>query len=83
MSTSPHDHHKGLIGWFVDNHVAANIMMMFLVIGGILSIKMMRTETFPSIDPRMVTVSVVYPGATPYEVERGHHITYYTISHRH
>ena len=71
MNTSPHDHHKGLIGWFVDNHVAANIMMMFLVIGGILSIKMMRTETFPSIDPRMVTVSVAYPGATPYEVEEG------------
>ncbi len=59
---------SGIIGWFIGNHVAANILMMFLVIGGIISVKSMRTETFPAIDPRLITVSVQYPGATPYEV---------------
>jgi multidrug efflux pump subunit AcrB len=59
---------RGLIAWFVNNHVAANILMMLFVVGGLISISSMRTETFPSIDPRLITVSVAYPGATPYEV---------------
>ena len=61
----------GLIGWFVNNHVAANILMFLLLIGGLVSVKSMRTETFPSIDPKLITISVVYPGATPYEVADG------------
>jgi multidrug efflux pump subunit AcrB len=40
-----------------------------LVVGGVISIMSMRTETFPQIDPRMITISVPYPGATPYEIE--------------
>lgn len=65
---SPLSEERGLIAWFAQNHVAANILMLFMVIGGILSIASMRTETFPSVDPQLVTVSVAYPGATPYEV---------------
>jgi multidrug efflux pump subunit AcrB len=58
----------GLIAWFAKNHVAANILMMLFIFGGLLSIKGMRSETFPSIDPRLITISVLYPGATPYEI---------------
>jgi len=66
---SPHPDAGGLIGWFSNNHVAANILMFFLLIGGVFSLGVMRRETFPSIDPNLITVSVVYPGATPYEIE--------------
>lgn len=59
---------RGIIAWFKDNHVAANLLMAFLVLGGLVSTLNMRTETFPSIDPHLITVSVSYPGATPYEV---------------
>lgn len=58
----------GIIRWFADNDVAANILMLLFVIGGIVAALTMRSETFPAIDPRLVTVSVVYPGATPDEV---------------
>jgi multidrug efflux pump subunit AcrB len=58
----------GLIAWFVGNHVAANILMMLFIVGGILSVSGMRTETFPTIDPRLITISVSFPGATPHEV---------------
>jgi multidrug efflux pump subunit AcrB len=78
MSDAPHHTHtshpapkSGLIGWFLGNHVAANILMLLFIIGGIISITSMRTETFPQIDPRLITVSVPYPGATPYEVAEG------------
>jgi multidrug efflux pump subunit AcrB len=63
------ENETGLIAWFINNHVAANILMMLLVVGGVISIMSMRTETFPQIDPRMITISVPYPGATPYEIE--------------
>lgn len=59
---------SGLISWFIDNHVAANILMLVFIVGGIISVTNMRTETFPSVDPRLITVSVSYPGATPNEV---------------
>ena len=59
---------KGLISWFANNHVAANILMMLFLVGGLFAISNMRTETFPSIDPKLITISVIYPGATPYEV---------------
>mgnify|MGYP001209971340 CR=1 FL=1 len=65
-SSSPES--KGLISWFANNHVAANILMMLFLVGGLFAISNMRTETFPSIDPKLITISVIYPGATPYEV---------------
>lgn len=58
----------GIIAWFAGNHVAANILMLLFVVGGIISVSSMRTETFPSIDPGLINVSVIYPGATPTEV---------------
>ncbi|MEM9161003.1 MAG: efflux RND transporter permease subunit, partial [Verrucomicrobiota bacterium] len=66
---SKSDRSGGIIAWFAGNHVAANILMGFLLIGGAISLWSMRSETFPAIDPNIITVSVVYPGATPYEVE--------------
>ena len=61
----------GLVGWFINNHVAANILMFLFLIGGVISVKSMKTETFPTIDPKLITISVSYPGATPYEVADG------------
>jgi len=58
----------GLIAWFANNHVAANILMMLFLVGGLFSISNMRSETFPSIDPKLITIAVPYPGATPFEV---------------
>ena len=61
----------GILGWFANNHVAANILMIALVVAGAYTVMTMRTEVFPPIDPRQVTASVSYPGANPEEVESG------------
>ncbi|MDJ0919847.1 MAG: efflux RND transporter permease subunit [Henriciella sp.] len=61
----------GLIGWFVRNPVAGNLLMVVLLIGGILAAGNLRTQVFPTIQPGIVTVTVPYPGATPAEVEEG------------
>ncbi len=53
------------------NHVAANLLMLLFVVGGLLSATMITQEVFPSYDLDIVTVSVRYPGASPEEVEEG------------
>ena len=69
--TDPVENRGGLLGWFAGNHVAANILMIALVVAGAYTVMTMRTEVFPPIDPRQVSASVSYPGANPEEVESG------------
>jgi multidrug efflux pump subunit AcrB len=64
-------HAGGLIGWFIRNPVAANLLMVVLLFGGFLAASSLRSQVFPTIDPGIITVSVPYPGATPAEVEEG------------
>ncbi|MEM8800667.1 MAG: efflux RND transporter permease subunit, partial [Pseudomonadota bacterium] len=59
----------GLFDWFINNTVAANLLMLLMVGGGLYSLQALRTETFPEVDPRQIVVTVPYPGATPSEVE--------------
>ncbi len=60
---------KGWIAWFARNGVAANLLMILILVGGLVSIGTVKKEVFPSIDPAIVNVTVVYPGASPEEVE--------------
>ena len=69
--TSSSDSDRGAIHWFLGNPVAANIMMMFFILGGLIALHGIQTEIFPPIDPKMITISVGYPGATPYEIADG------------
>jgi multidrug efflux pump subunit AcrB len=53
------------------NSVAANLLMMTFLIGGVLAIPRIRQEVFPAFELDTVSVSVAYPGASPSEVEQG------------
>jgi len=61
----------GLIRWFAGNSVAANLLMLFLIVAGLIALGTSKTELFPQIQPGIITVSVAYPGAAPSEVEEG------------
>jgi multidrug efflux pump subunit AcrB len=60
---------KSAIAWFAENHVAANILMAILLIGGLITLPTIKQEVFPSLDLPVISVSVDYPGAAPEEVE--------------
>jgi multidrug efflux pump subunit AcrB len=61
-----------MISWFARNSVAANLLMITIMVGGIIALKDgMRLEIFPFSDPDTVTVSVPLRGATPEDVELG------------
>lgn len=59
----------GLIRYFAENLVAANLIMFVLMAGGLLSVLNLTAQVFPTIDAGQISVSVAYPGATPSEVE--------------
>ena len=61
----------GPIRYMARNHVAANILMCFLIAGGLVAIRTIKVEVFPEVDLDIVSVSVAYPGAGPEEVEEG------------
>jgi len=58
-----------IIDWFVHNSVAANLLMMILVAGGLLALPRIHQEEFPTLDVDAVQVRVPYLGAAPEEVE--------------
>ena len=60
-----------VIAWFVGNPVAANLLMMILVVGGVISLTQVKQEEFPEIDLGLIQVRVPYLGAAPEEVELG------------
>lgn len=60
---------NGSIRWFIDNPVAANLLMILLLIGGALAIPALNKQFFPEVEINSVSVSMVYPGASPREVE--------------
>ena len=41
---------NGIIAWFVHNPVAANLMMLVMVVGGVVAFPMIRQEEFPTIE---------------------------------
>ena len=46
------------------------VSMLALVIFGIAALAMLKTDEFPDVQPPVVVVSVLYPGAAPENVER-------------
>ncbi len=65
------DEVHGLIGWFATNHVAANLMMFALIIGGVVAVFMLKKETMPEFNTDQIQIAVPYLGAAPEEVETG------------
>ncbi len=62
---------KGPVQWMAKNHVAANLLMIILIVGGLIRASSVKQEVFPEISLDTVQVSVAYPGAGPEEVEEG------------
>ncbi len=62
---------KGAISWFARNPVAANLLMVLIVAGGLLTALTVKREVMPEFSLDMITVQVPYRGAAPEEVEEG------------
>ncbi|MDH3993682.1 MAG: efflux RND transporter permease subunit, partial [Gammaproteobacteria bacterium] len=60
---------SGPIHWFVHNPIAANLLMVFLIVGGLLALPALDKQFFPDFELNKVAVTMPYRGAGPREVE--------------
>lgn len=63
--------HKGIINWFALNPVAANLLMVIIMVVGLASAFTIQRAIFPTFDIEIIAVNMAYPGAAPEEVEKG------------
>jgi len=70
MPTKLHTKYKGIIAWFASNSVAANLLMISIVVGGCTSSFTIDKAIHPDFETNIVQVSVAYLGAAPAEIEQ-------------
>lgn len=51
---------KGWVAWFASNPVAANLLMVLILVAGLMTANNLRVEAMPTIPAKSVTISVVY-----------------------
>ncbi|MEM1401686.1 MAG: efflux RND transporter permease subunit [Pseudomonadota bacterium] len=59
----------GPVRWFIDNPIAANLLMVLLIVGGVLGVPAINKQFFPDIEINSVSITLAYPGAGPSEIE--------------
>jgi multidrug efflux pump subunit AcrB len=62
---------RKMIKWFSENHVAANFLMLLVLLAGFTTWFKLKKEIFPETSLDAVIVQVPYPNATAEEVETG------------
>ncbi|GAB7023591.1 efflux RND transporter permease subunit [Salidesulfovibrio brasiliensis] len=62
---------RGPIAWMAGNSIAANLLMLVLLVGGLVLGMQIKQEVFPEFSMDEISITVSYPGASPEEVEQG------------
>ncbi|WP_198264716.1 efflux RND transporter permease subunit [sulfur-oxidizing endosymbiont of Gigantopelta aegis] len=61
---------NGMIVWFANNRVAANLLMLFILAAGLLTLPQIRKELYPALSLDKIVIAVPYPGASAEEIEK-------------
>ncbi|ASP38210.1 acriflavine resistance protein B [Bacterioplanes sanyensis] len=62
---------QGLIAWFVRNPVAANLLLLLVLILGVLQAGQLRREAFPGLESSSLTIQVQYDSGSAQQGEEG------------
>ena len=69
MDHSDTNLNRGPIAWMAGHSVAANLLMVVLLVGGAIWAGQIKKEVFPDFELDMVNITVPYPGASPETVQ--------------
>jgi len=58
-----------MIRWMAEHKVAANLLMVIILVAGVMGVSNIKQEVFPEFDLDYIIVAVPYSGATPDEIE--------------
>jgi len=62
---------KKIINYFIKYHVAVNVVILAFILFGLLGVKSLKSSFFPLTESHIIQITVVYPGASPQEIEEG------------
>ena len=62
---------RKLIGYFIKHSVAVNIVVIAFIIFGFFGAVNLKSSFFPLTDSKNISINIIYPGASPQEVEEG------------
>ena len=62
---------KNVIQLMARNNIFANLLLAIILVSGLIGISYMNREFFPNISIDIIEIDMVYPGATPAEIEEG------------
>jgi multidrug efflux pump subunit AcrB len=62
---------RKIIAYFIRHHVAVNVVIAAFIIFGTLGVLSLKSSFFPLVDSKTITINIIYPGASPQEIEEG------------
>lgn len=62
---------RGLIQYFVKYNLTGDLLMIAILASGFVGLTKLRSNFFPEVESKTIQVQVVYPGASPTEIEEG------------
>ena len=62
---------RGPLAWMARDKVTPNLLMLFLIIGGLFASWSIKKEVMPAFEADEVEIGVSYPGSTPEEIDLG------------
>lgn len=62
---------KKVISYFIKFPVAVNVLIFAFIIFGTIGAKSIKSSFFPLTESKLINISLVYPGASPAEMEEG------------
>lgn len=62
---------RGIIPWFIANPVAANLLLVVVIVLGIMRSGHLQKEAFPSMEPDSISISVSYNSGSAKQAEEG------------
>ena len=64
-------HRNDILGLFANHAVAANLLMAMMILAGLIALKKLNVQFFPTFDLDTITVSTSWSGASAEDIESG------------
>lgn len=62
---------RKIISYFIKFPVAVNVVIIAFIVFGAAGVLHMKSSFFPLVDSQLIQINLVYPGASPIEMEEG------------
>ncbi len=62
---------KKIITYFIKYPVAVNVTIIAFLVFGLMGALSMKSSFFPLVDSQLININLIYPGASPQEIEEG------------